>query len=282
MLFSDSPISPVLIEHYREQAAQKRQLGSGVGVDRLVLGRGELVRREVTKVGGLPYRPAGTPWPKDNKGQPLEFMVQFSFAESLDIVGDLPGDVLLVFAEVGEALIPVNKRSFIVDPRYHGDVLQFEWQPRGMTALCSVGDCPSPRVEFPVCQVMRWRSTDSQYMPEAEREIGHVVPDDLLSQNQFWKNTTLKALQIHPRMKIGGLPFCPPGGCSELPSGKFLCSFWGVNPAFDVPYPWFNEPRPLSLDECGLRSNMLLFRDGCCLNFFLEADGRINWSADFF
>ena len=59
----------------------------------------------VTKVAGLPYRAAGLPWPLTDDGRPMTFLAQFCFEESRDLVGKLPGDVLLIFAEDRQAVL---------------------------------------------------------------------------------------------------------------------------------------------------------------------------------
>lgn len=66
--------------------------------DVFVLGYGEGPGRCITKIGGLPYMRKDCPWPISKEtGRPLSFICQFRFSESVDIVGELPGDVLLVF-----------------------------------------------------------------------------------------------------------------------------------------------------------------------------------------
>jgi uncharacterized protein YwqG len=78
----------------------------------------------VTKVGGLPYRPADAPWPKDVTGSPLRFIAQLCFVDSRDLVPSLPGDVLLVFGN-DDALIEEAER------------LVFEWWPIASMPLIS-------------------------------------------------------------------------------------------------------------------------------------------------
>ncbi len=51
------------------------------------------------KVGGLPYRDSASPWPTDNAGIPLTFQAQIVFADSRDIIPEVPGDILLVFSD---------------------------------------------------------------------------------------------------------------------------------------------------------------------------------------
>jgi hypothetical protein len=58
-ILCDSPISVVAVEHYRAKAAASGDLGPSVPVDKFVFGKGEPPQRHLTKVNGLPYRPAG-------------------------------------------------------------------------------------------------------------------------------------------------------------------------------------------------------------------------------
>jgi hypothetical protein len=70
--------------------------------DIFVWGSGEPSRRDVTKIAGLPYWPSDRPWPASESGVPMIFLAQFNFGDSLDIVDDLPGQLLLIF-DKGEA-----------------------------------------------------------------------------------------------------------------------------------------------------------------------------------
>ncbi|HEY7152968.1 MAG TPA: DUF1963 domain-containing protein [Gemmataceae bacterium] len=94
---------------------------------------GEPIDRCVTKIGGLPYRPARLAWPTAVDGTPLSFLAQICFAASRDLIGDLPGDVLLVF-------MPDEPGGISAD-------LYFEWFPLGLKHLIGsemVSDAVSP------------------------------------------------------------------------------------------------------------------------------------------
>ena len=108
-LFSDSPISVVIAEHYRRLAiAGGAALGPRLPVDRFVFGRGEPAERHLTKVNGLPYRPRSRPWPHDFTGRPMTFLAQLSFVDSSDHMNPLPGDVMLIFMRTMRAhLVPM-------------------------------------------------------------------------------------------------------------------------------------------------------------------------------
>ena len=84
---------------------------------------GEAPHRFLTKVGGLPFRMARWPWPTGRDGRPMTFVAQFNLATAADFVRDLPGDILLIFAERRENLIWMQT---------YQDGLTFEWWPLGL------------------------------------------------------------------------------------------------------------------------------------------------------
>ena len=93
--------------------------------DQVFFVAGEPAERSVTKVAGLPYRAAGVPWPLTDDGRPMTFLAQFCFDESRDLVGGLPGDVLLIFAE--------DRQAYLSNP--YDSSLCFEWYRLGLRDL---------------------------------------------------------------------------------------------------------------------------------------------------
>jgi hypothetical protein len=59
------------LERLRESAYADLPNLSRVPTDVFVWRAGELTRRELTKIAGLPYRQAGLPWPVAPSGEPL-------------------------------------------------------------------------------------------------------------------------------------------------------------------------------------------------------------------
>jgi Domain of unknown function (DUF1963) len=96
--------------------------GARIATDVFVWARGDPPHPATTKIGGLPYRHRSSAWPQDSEGRPIRFIAQFCFADSRDISGNLPGDVLLIFGD-HEALLAEPER------------LVFEWSNLGIREL---------------------------------------------------------------------------------------------------------------------------------------------------
>ena len=88
------PYHLAVIEQYRDERAANLIVPERVETDVFVFAKGEPKTRAVTKVGGLPYWPKNRDWPCGKDGDPLTFLAQVCFADSHDLVGALPGDVL--------------------------------------------------------------------------------------------------------------------------------------------------------------------------------------------
>ena len=63
------PRDIIPLEHWREEARGKTDLGPFAPTDAFVLAVGEPKRRDVTKVGGIPYWPAAREWPRHTGGR---------------------------------------------------------------------------------------------------------------------------------------------------------------------------------------------------------------------
>ena len=104
--------------------------------DFLTFEDGEPPDRFVTKIAGLPYRPASLAWPTGSDGRAYTFLAQFTFCYSTDLVSDLPRDVLLIFARNHESLYETSLHE--PDPDF-----RFEWWPVGLESLVQPGDMPA-------------------------------------------------------------------------------------------------------------------------------------------
>ena len=123
------PSSVAVNEQLKQEALTTGEPASArLPTDVAIWARGESENRAVTKIGGLPYRPSGSPWPRE-RTRPMRFIAQLSFVDSLDLVPSLPGDILLVFGD-DEALVAEPER------------LVFEWWPSTLSRGSLVSEMP--------------------------------------------------------------------------------------------------------------------------------------------
>jgi hypothetical protein len=252
-----SPFDLAIVEQLRKE---ERDLGPTVPCDVFVFAKGESARREGTKIGGMPYRPAHLPWPTTSDDHtPMTFLGQLNFVNSKDVTGPLPGDVLLVFAR--DEVLAMD------DP----DALRFEWYPEGLTELVGLDAVPKPGWCFVVCHGHRHRTVD---FPDGGVSLG---------VQGSWKIAVLEGT------KIGGVPpfrleIEEHGG---MP-GRYLASIGSIEPAVGCPYPWLNEPSQYAVfrsDEkqwmrhCGAE-DVLEWGDAGVLSFFLDEKNAIHWMIE--
>src|SRR5262245_32788489 len=78
-----SPRHLAVVEQLRTECLGSKYLPE-VPTDVFVFARGEPANRSVTKIGGLPFWPKERSWPTGKSGQPMSFVAQFCFADSMD------------------------------------------------------------------------------------------------------------------------------------------------------------------------------------------------------
>ena len=252
-----------IVGPYDLVASESRRIQCGVAeysnekcfTDAFVWACGEPDVRSVTKVGGLPYRPEGIAWPKMSEtGAPMTFLAQFCFSGSNDLVGVLPSEVLLVFAE---------------DETFGSrDALRFEWHSLGIEQLISTVDLPKPSWEFATCHGFRCRLTDYACTPETLNEQSYDFARAL----------------VHSGTKIGGQPYFlrereTPGYASGFthPKGRFIAQLADILPSSVSPYPWINCPDP---EEGGDETRLTLV-DGALIHLFVDEAGIVEWGFEF-
>jgi len=264
-----SPSHLVLVERLRTLAGLRSGQG-GIPVDVFVQAIGEPARRDVTKVGGLPYRPADKPWPITPSGQRMTFVAQYRFAESRDIVGELPGDVLLVFMCDDDLVWPDEPWRVV-----------FEWYPLGLDNLVERVAIPEPGWMFVTCYGVRCRTIDyvDEGAPKAlqailPREVTEELPPEVAALN-------LCRLE---GMKVGGAPMWPlpdqVDARRDLP-GRFLCSLATIQPRIECPFPWTNHRDPIELDFSFRKDTELYWRDGAIVNVSIDEHNHLHWVAQF-
>ncbi len=234
-------------------------LGPATPTDVFVWALGEPSRREATKIGGAPYRPASAPWPKSNDGAPMELLAQVCFADSKDVVSlpggmfrkqrGLPGDVLLVFAP-GDYLADWDDDD--------QQSLVFEWQPLGLTDLVRPGDAPPGRLTPVHGQIHR--TADFDMPPD-----GHPI----------YNLYSGKSVGLISGTKIGGVPSWGQGD-PGLP-GAHLCTIGSVNPV-SKRYPLLNVAAAPER-KFGVEGNFLIMGDMGSLYLFVDGKGRVRWTV---
>lgn len=253
-----SPFHIAVIEQLRAEVLRQTKVAQCIATDVFVFAQGEAPEREMTKIGGLPYRMAGETWPTF-RGRAMNFIAQFCFADSRDIVADLPGDVLLVFGD-DECIEWTDDDA---------SAMAFEWVNLGQTDL--VGAQEIPRAGWSL----------APYYGEIHRTFDYPNATERFEPlPQPWNLSVLDA------MKIGGAPAWqqPP---AQLP-GNFLCAVNSIGPETDKPYPFLNVPEPIaarfSADSSYRQHNWkgdLMWGDAGDLYLFLEANGKIHWTVQF-
>ncbi len=244
-----SPFHLYSVETLRDKHALRTSTGAPVDV--FVFAQGEPDKRHITKVGGLPYWPADKPWPTNADGSPFWFLAQFNFSDSLDLLPELPGNLLSILTQ--------DEESWLWDDQ---ETVHFEWQTVRDQALITAEQFPTFEHEYEYfdCYGVLHRTADYPESADAgiELEVGQ-------SYNLAVLNAT----------KIGGGPGFVQGD-SGIP-GTFLAQLASIQPAPHVPYPWVNRKEPYDLDfgETGIYGNQQVIGDMGSLYLFLQDDGSI-------
>jgi hypothetical protein len=239
-------------EQLRREVQNEFDWGPAVPVDIFIMAQGEPADRHVTKIGGLPYRPAAASWPTRSDGDPMRFLVQFNFNDSRDLTGKLPGDVLLVF-QAGDEM------PFM---------LHFEWQPLGLSELISPDHVPEQANAFDPCYGHIYRTVS--FPKAARRNTSSKYPQ--CRGKDLWSAYLLTQYQA---MQIGKAPFFIQAGKEQLP-GRLLCTFSSVQPDQRHPFPWINHPEQL-MPEGDFRydSNYLMIADMGCIYISIDDKGQL-------
>ncbi len=212
-----SPIHVVAVEHLRDLHGLR--VGSAEPTDVFVFARGEPPRWDLTQVGGMPYWPADRPWPTNADGEPCGFLAQVNFQDSRDLVGDLPGDVLVLLTN------DVDPDDWLFQER----PVRFEWVSAG---IAPIEEFDSDRVVVPGGPFYGVIHRTADY-PEARGASGTAA----LRQSYL--------LAELAGTKIGGIPHLIQGDRDGF-TGELLFQLGSIQPAPGVPYPWVDLPEPLS------------------------------------
>lgn len=247
-----SPYDICNIEWLRRGMVDEYAWGQSVAVDVFVMSKGEPANRYVTKIGGVPYRSAEDPWPLDGSGRPLALIAQFNFVDSIDIVGDLPGDLLLAFGDVSGGII---------------ESMHMEWQRIGVKHLIEPSQIPIECMAIEPCFGNRCRVKS---YPDAVQKTNSKYPR--YRGKEVWSSYWIPQLQA---TQIGRAPFYIQPGDDSLP-GKPLCTIASVQPDPHEPYPWVNVPEPLCAEgEWPGTANNLMIGDLGCIYISIDDEGKL-------
>lgn len=256
--FVTSPYQICNNEQLRREAYDQFEWGRAVPVDVFIMAEGEPNDRDVTKIGGLPYRPAGMPWPIAKDGTPMTFVAQINFADSKDITGRLPGDLLLVFTSDSEGWV---------------ETLHFEWHPLRLDDLVVADSVPRQAWRIDPCYGHIYRTVS---YPEAIRRP--EIDDSrypICRGFEIWSEYHLLQYQA---TQIGTAPLSIQIGDDDLP-GRMLCAISSVCVAGDKPFPWINHPEPLrDSDEPPRFGNYLMMGDAGCIYISIDEDGELHFT----
>lgn len=247
-----SPYQLVALQRLRQAQGMLAQSAGWRPTDVFLFSQGKPPRRDLTQVGGLPYRPAGERWPVDPDGRPLRFFAQIRFRESRDLVPEVPADMLLLFCS----------------QEVEVDHWTFEWRNLDLRVetLAAADDCPALLEEFAGVYGHRCRIAD---VPEAERP-------------GRWHASILSTI------KIGGFPVRRGGREmsddhgenwyeEKLEQNGYFATFSSVQPPYRVPYPWVNDPVPFDFDAPTCSDYTYSLYDMGVFNLHFQADGSIDW-----
>lgn len=263
-----SPKHLAVVEQLRKESLGSRNLPA-FHTDVFVFARGEPSNRSVTKIGGLPFWPKRRDWPVGKSGNPMSFVAQFCFADSMDLFDSLPGEILLIFSD------GIYGKDWT-----EGDTgaIRFEWVNRSESNLVEAEDIPLARWGlFPVYGEIH-RTQD--YVTDLS------VQRALKAAYKCWYQ-----IAVAKGTKIGGLPPWIQD-VEEIP-GRFLCALGSVHPDYQLdeillrPYPFTNFQEPLVRRRGGFRAageeiqadRLLMWGDVGSLFLFLDDADRIHWTT---
>ena len=228
-----------------------------VPTDVFIMSVGEPERREVTKVGGLPYWTRGRRWPRTVRGTPMTFVAQFCFADSRDLpIPQPPEDVLLVFGDQDAYFFEAPGSESLWESG--SPALAFAWETVGDQALISGEEIPETGWNVTPCYGSIHRA--------------HDYPDDthLLDHNERYESA-----KIVGGVKIGGVPRWLQD--EEPLPGKHLCTLDSVWPVVHEPYPFLNVEQPAKGGQDYL-NDLLSWGDAGSVYIFMDESGCVNWA----
>lgn len=223
---------------------------NAVPCDLFVWGTGKPPDRRLTRVGGSPWLPKRIPWP-DIDGVVPSFLCQFDFRDSRDLVGELPGDLLLVFVAEEDAMLSADAGR-----------MRFLWVSATETEV--IGPRAVPRPTHPFEHVHAWGVRHRSVDVPRKWDRAYAVAENSTG------NDALCMLPVLWGTKIGGVPYDSQSNRRAVPRG-YLCQLVSIQPSADTPWPWADRRKPLESSS----GNELMIGDLGELAFYLRDDGSI-------
>jgi uncharacterized protein YwqG len=248
-------------EWLRREMQDQFKWGKAVPIDVFIMAEGEPDNRYATKIGGLPYRPAAAQWPLTSLGHPMTFFAQFNFSDSRDLFDDLPGDLLLIFADDSNETI---------------NSLEFEWQRIGLDDLVSVENLPDNPDAFQPCfgHICRTASFPKAKRAAKSKRLHYPTCREKEVRSDYH-------LLQYQGTQIGSAPFFIQDDPDLL--GRVLCTISSVQPDQHQPYPWVNHPEPLApKGQWNFSQNHLMIGDMGCIYISIDDDLQLHWNDSFF
>jgi hypothetical protein len=228
-----------------------------VPCDLFVWGTGKPPDRRLTRVGGTPWLPKRIPWP-DIDGVVPSFLCQFDFRDSRDLVGELPGDLLLVFVAEEDTMLSADAER-----------MRFLWVSAAETAV--IGPRAVPRPTHPFEYVCAWGVRHRSVDVPTGWDRAYAIAEDA-------EGSALCMLPVLRGTKIGGVPYDSQSIQRAVPAG-YLCQLVSIQPSASTPWPWADRKKPLKSSSgpggaYGSESELMIGDLGE-LTFYLRHDGSI-------
>jgi hypothetical protein len=256
-----SPFDLAVVESLRREVLGPDVPPESVPTDVFVFALGEPPAPHLTKIGGVPFRSGSKPWPTTKDGRPRCFVSQLSFVDSRDLYPDLPGDVLLVF----------------VDPTDYFDGYALEWVTLEERNLVTAAQIPEIWIEasvnpFTGDKYPRHMLVPLQVCHGVVHRTFDLPPRDPRFSNIFqgWQVACLEGT------KIGGVPAELQGPTTTK---RFLGAIGSISPQPNCPFPWVNQPEPLTTKDIDSRTLWMLGDLGT-LNLSFDERGQVRFDAD--
>lgn len=291
-----SPFHMAVVEQLRAESLTGRSLPK-YPTDVFVFGKGEPNNPYCTKVGGVPFWPKEKKWPTSSAGVPMGFVAQFCFSDSVDLFPELPGDLLLLFANGN------YKKYWMPDEPTD---LHFEWVKISQTTPIHTSDIPDTSWKLEPFYGEIHRTADFLTGGVWEKKWWLLLKKHSKSLSEFWSGLTAQRyleknyhqawrIPIVEGTKIGGVPRWIQNP-EEMP-GRFLCALGSVHPEYQTsaddsihrPFPFTNLASPLvrkrgafvTIDQSMElpTDHLLMWGDVGSIFLFLADNGKINWTC---